>query len=250
MKTIFSFLAMILLLSACSKDSPNNMVGTESRSGQGGSLARFAAMGDYLYVVDRQDLKVLDASDPAAPQLIRTIHVGFGIETIFPYQGRLFLGAEDGMYVYDLADPAAPTRLSRYEHIQSCDPVVVRDTLAFVTLRSGTNCRFGAGVNELQVISVRDLRNPQLLEAYPLSSPYGLGVDGDLLFVCDANRGLIVYDISQAPELRELQTLSGTFYDVIPSRGNLIAVGPTHVHQYAYEPDGTMRLRSRIQIFN
>lgn len=243
---LFSMACLCLFLAACKADSAS--FGGESSTGQGGSMARFAALEDYLYVVDRTNLQVFEVSDPTNPELITSIEVGFGIETIFPSGNYLFLGSETGMHTYDISNRRNPQPVSSYEHVQSCDPVVVNDSMAFITLRSGNECRWNNAVNELQILSIRNISNPQLLNSYPLQNPHGLGIAGNLLFVCDGQYGLHTFDISQAPNITLLSTQEGHFYDVIPRNGELIAVGPSFVYQYEYSPTGLLELRSRIEI--
>ena len=68
------------------------------------------------------------------------------------------------------------------------------DTLAYVTLRTGTNC--GGNLNTLDVVNIKDINSPKLVMSYGLTNPHGLGKDGDLLFICDGTAGLKVYDAS------------------------------------------------------
>ena len=114
---------------------------TGGNVGIGGSMARFTIYDNFLYTVDNSDMRLFDLSEATEPEKSQTIPLGWGIETIFPYGDKLFIGAQNGMHIYDNVNPANPVRLSTYEHVQSCDPVVVRDDYAFVTLRSGNECQ-------------------------------------------------------------------------------------------------------------
>ena len=51
--------------------------------GQGGSLARFKIVGDYLYAVDSHNINVFDISDLENPADLDDVYAGFDIETIF-----------------------------------------------------------------------------------------------------------------------------------------------------------------------
>ncbi len=75
-----------------------------------------------------------------------------------------------------------------FTHATSCDPVIVDDTLAYITLRSGNAC--GGSLNSLDVINIMNLESPTLVMSYPMANPHGLGKHGDLLFICDGNSGL------------------------------------------------------------
>lgn len=100
-------------------------------TGQGGSLARFAIGGDRLYTINDFSIKIFDVSGRTDMVFKKDVEVGFGIETLFPVGQNLFIGAQDGMYIYDISSPDSPQRLSYYSHIVSCDPVVVQDNLAY-----------------------------------------------------------------------------------------------------------------------
>lgn len=230
---IYTILIAATLI-GCSKDAaftPSN------DSGIGGSLARFTIVGDYLYIVDVESLNVYDIAQPENPTFLKDINLGFGIETIYPYNDKLFIGSEIGMYIYSITDPANPVAFSAtsYEHVWSCDPVVVNDSIAFLTLRSGGDCQRGFVTNSLQVISIQDPANPDLIEEYPMENPFGLGIDGNTLFICDGTNGLRIYDISNPYQLEQIQHIQGIeTYDVIPLNGLLMVVGPTQIYQYDY----------------
>ena len=201
-------------------------------TGKAGSLARFAVVNDMLYTVDEQSLRLFDLSTPDVPTVGPRIGLMFGVETIFPKDHYLFLGTQRGMYIYDVAMPQAPRQVSFFSHVLSCDPVVVDERYAYLTLRSGASfCR--NGVNELQVIDLTTLSNPKLARTYPMTGPQGLGVDQNQLFVCDAD-GLKTFDTSQAPALTQTQHYKVSVTDVIPNNGTLLAIGPKGLYQYSY----------------
>ena len=232
MKKIQSISLLIIALAhfvSCSQDSSSPI--DYSQTGIGGSTARFTTLGNYLYTVNSQDLVIFDISNPSTPQYATTENIGFGIETIFPYNDYLFIGAQTGMYIYDISTPKSPQKLSQYEHIYSCDPVVVQGDYAYVTLHSQDSwC--GRWSNELHIIDISNLRMPNLLTTYTMENPLGLGVDGNNLFICD--KGLKVYDISDKTNLILKQKFSISANDVIPYNNLLIVTGDNGLHQYDY----------------
>lgn len=238
----------IVLGSGCNGDanvaSPAaaNPVGT---TGQAGSMARFAIMGNTLYAVDDTHLRTFDLSTPATPAPGPVVSVGTGIETIFPQAPYLFIGSQMGMFVYDTT-PGTPRLLGSYSHATSCDPVVVADRYAYVTLRSGGPC--GRGLNQLDVVDLQNLSQPQLVQSYPLVQPYGLGADSAQVFVCD--NGIKVFDASQAPNLRLVQSFSLAATDVIARRGVLLVTGADGLYQYRYTAagNGSLTQLSRIPV--
>jgi len=190
---------------------------------------------------------VLDVSNSDKPFEVGALPVGFGIETIFPYKDYLFIGSQTGMFIYDNSNPNRPKRKGEFNHMRSCDPVVVKDTLAFVTLRGGTRC--GGFTNQLDIINIKDIDQPHLIATVPMTSPYGLGVDGNKLFVCDGDEGLKIYDTEDPKELfRIAQYKDINAYDVIPRKGVLVMIGSDGLYQYDYTVKGKPALLSKIEV--
>ncbi|RAK64089.1 hypothetical protein [Hymenobacter edaphi] len=235
LSTIVSAAALGLLsaaLGGCSADSASpDSAARAADNGKGGSLARFTVLGDNLYVVDESNLRLFSLATPAAPAAGPVIPLVPGVETIYPQAPYLFLGTQRGMYIFDASTPTAPTQVAFYQHVVSCDPVVVDNRFAYVTLRDGRTC--GGGPNQLQVIDLANLRAPRLAQAYPMQHPLGLGVDSTLLFVCDKDQ-LKVFSTATAPVLPAPQTFDVNVFDVIPHRGLLLAIGPGGLYQYRY----------------
>ncbi|MFY0674863.1 MAG: hypothetical protein JXQ87_15800 [Bacteroidia bacterium] len=222
-------------------------------SGAGGSMARFTLMSNHLYVIDDSGIMHLfDLNNPTDPTKAGHVDIAWNIETIFPfYRGEyqyLFIGAQDGMYIYDNNTPTAPFQMSKFVHVNSCDPVVAHDTVAFVTLRNGTECEGFS--NELQLIDIRDLNKPELISTYDLHNPHGLGYDNGLLFICDANEGLKVYDISQSLEKVDdnlIEHFTGFFaYDVIPFKGTLYLSTDKGLYLVDYTDKGDITIKSKM----
>lgn len=222
MKKYYYLLFVLLIMVSCTKDGAKTSDAV-AEGGKGGSLARFAIAGNYLYVVNQSALRVFDITDAAAPVSKGGISLGWGIETIFAYDQKLFIGSTTALYIFDLTDPAKPKPESRVQHFRSCDPVVTQGTTAFVTLRGGNAC--AGTVNALMVYDVTDVKNPVEKAQLPLTGPYGLGTQDSALYVCDGAKGLAVFNIKepQAPKLLEYIEDGNTYYDVIPYQGVLIA---------------------------
>jgi hypothetical protein len=201
--------------------------------GVGGSMARFAIMNDFMYAVNRYSLEVLNLSNPADPFLISSTSVGWNIETIYPFKQKLFIGSSTGMFIYSLANAAAPVRESSFAHARACDPVVADDNYAFVTLRAGNFCQ--GTDNELDVINIQNIQAPVLVKKYNLTNPFGLAKDGNLLFVCDGKDGLKIYDAANVQALQLIKHISGIeTYDVIAWNKKLLVVVKEGLIQYDY----------------
>lgn len=202
-------------------------------TGQGGSLARFKIVNDYLYAVDSHNINIFEISDLENPQDLEDVFAGFDIETIFNRGEYLFLGSMRGMYIYDISSPATPAFVSEFQHGTACDPVVVDENYAYVTLRGGNFC--GATESGLYIIDITTIESPELKVIYPMDEPYGLGVKDDKLFVCDGASGLKVYDKSEIPDLEQLNHFEGIVtFDVIPLENQLLMVGDEVLYQYEY----------------
>lgn len=237
-----------ILLFSCT-ESNDVSPGVDGGTGQGGSMARFAITGDYLYVVDHSSLHVYELFDPRQPVKTKEISLGVDIETIFPSGNKLYIGSMDGMHIYDITTPEEPVHLSTYQHIRSCDPVVVQGDLAYVTLRAAATC--GGGVNRLDIINISDPVYPQLISSYEMDNPFGLGIDGSTLFVCEGEMGLKVLNVADPQNIQLIRRIDNMHaFDVIPVSNNLILTGNDGVFQYDYSQVENLKLNSRLSSLN
>ncbi len=219
---------------------------TDASVGQGGSLARFKIVGDFLYAVDSHNINIFNIQDLENPEDLEDVYAGFDIETIFNRGQHLFLGSMRGMYIYDISSPATPTFVSEFEHGTACDPVVVDGDYAYVTLRGGNAC--GAISSGLFIVDISNINKPELTAEYPMDEPYGLGVKEEKLFVCDGDSGLKVYDKSNVEDLQALNHFKNiNTFDVIPLENTLLMVGEDVLYQYEYL-DNDIALLSTLQL--
>lgn len=236
--SLFAFIFLACGSSSSSSSSDSSSIS----SGKGGSMARFAISGDYLYTINEREMNVLEIKDASKPKKVSKIHVPFDVETLFAYKDNLYVGSSSGMYIYDKTTPTQPTRIVNFTHAQSCDPVVVSDDVAFVTLHTSSNCWRGTGVNRLEIVDVQTPSNPKLIKTVDMWEPKGLGVDGTNLFICDGSSGLKVYDINKTDDNGRVsvnidlkESLSSIdCYDVIAQNNNLIISNHTEIRQFSY----------------
>ncbi len=248
-KILGLFVTISIMMLSCSSESSFNDA-TSSESGKGGSMARFAVVDNYLYTVNNESMKLFNISDDAQPYFSNDVHIGFGIETIFPKDTMLYIGSQDGMFIYSIETPNNPIRISDYWHMTSCDPVIVDGNFAYVTLHTNDNNEgmwCGNNTNELHIIDISDITYPNLLQAYPMTRPLGLGIDENKLFLCDD--GLKVYDISNSPEITLLQTFDISANDVIALGEILLVVGNDGLYQYSYSNDN-LEFLSKLEVCN
>lgn len=207
------------------------VVTPSTQTGQGGLMARFIIVNEYLYCIDQSSLVVFMISDPAKPVYRNRVEIGWDIETIFAKDSLLFIGGRFGMYVYNISEPDLPDRLSELRHTRGCDPVVVEDTVAYVTVRDGTNC--GAGTNQLIIIGIGDIRNPVILKTYLFDSPAGLAVQNGTLYICDLKKGLKIFTFTHASDLTEIFSFPSLLpHDVIVHNTILYTIGSTDINLY------------------
>ena len=224
-------IAAILLIASCTKESDSNSNAASGGAGKGGSLARFTVVNNNLYLVDDYTLKVFDVSNASNAVLRNTVTLRFGVETIYPYKDKLFIGSRDGMYIYSIANPDAPVLVGEARHTRSCDPVVANDSIAFVTLRGNQPC--GPAEDGLYIYNIKNVLTPALIHKKPIPTPHGLALQDSLLYVCQKNNGLGIYNISNpaAPVLRK-QISNKVFEDVIVYDGILICYISTGLALY------------------
>ncbi|MDR0863470.1 MAG: hypothetical protein LBO74_00880, partial [Candidatus Symbiothrix sp.] len=232
--------ATLLMMAAVACSEGGESVGDSgSASGQGGSMARFTISGDYMYTVDNRTLKMFNLSQPDQPEYLerKDQNLNLGIETIFSKDTLLFIGTQDGMYIYNVVRPEFPQQLSFVSHIRSCDPVVASGNYAYVTLNS-ESAWCGNASNVLDIYDVSDPRKPELKVTENLNYPKGLGLDGNKLFVC-VRLDIKVYDVSDPlkpvwmddlthiPEAQDMKP-----YDVIPVDGLLLTSADKGLYQF------------------
>ncbi len=226
-----------------------NGTGGGSATGTGGSMARFIIYEDILYVIDQSNLHMFDINNELAPISAGSKAIGWNIETVFIAREHLFIGSMTGMYIYSLYDPVNPEFVSTYWHVTSCDPVVVEGNYAYITLRTGNICE--TDVNQLEIVDIHKLASPIKIKSYPMHNPHGLGIEQGILFICDGDAGLKVYDASDPLNLNANQLAHFTeinTFDVIPIEKHLIMIGEDGLYQYDYSDVKDINLLSMIPI--
>jgi hypothetical protein len=231
----------------------NSSAGGSSKSsvspiGKGGSMARFAIVNNRMYTVSDADLGVFNISSPNDPSFNNKVNINtWGIETIFPFKNKLFIGSQSGMFIYNINNQDNPVLAGQFAHVQSCDPVIADDNFAYVTLRSGTACQ--GFTNQLDVLKLNNLTDPQLLKSYDFTNPHGLSKEGNLLFICDGIAGLKVYDASDAMNLQLKRQISNLeTYDVVAYNNIALVVAKDGLYQYDYSNINDIKLLSKIGI--
>lgn len=232
-----------------SADGASNGTQQSSAAGIGGSMARFGLIGNHLLAVDNSTYYNFNLTDPLNPTNESKIGISWGIETMFLSGNTMFLGTQTGMLVYNVADVTNPVFISNFWHATGCDPVVVQNNRAYVTIRGGNRC--GSLVNRLDVLDISNIKAPSLMRSYNMVGPYGLGINDNVLFVCDGTAGLKVYNAADPYLISE--NLIATFkdinaYDVIPLGNSLLMIGKDGFYQYDYTNLNDIKQISSIKV--
>ncbi len=227
--------------------STSNSSGSQG-NGTGGSMASFALLNNRLYTVDHANLKVFNTSNASAPQYVANINLGsWNIETIYPFKDKLFIGSQSGMLIYSVSNPDAPSALGSFSHARQCDPVIADDNTAYVTLRSGTFCT-GAD-NQLDVLNIQNVLNPQLIKTYPMTNPAGLSKDGNALLICDGSSGLRLFDAADNNNItHKAAILSIVPYDVIAWNGTAIVSAADGIYFVSYALPNLLSIKGKINV--
>lgn len=219
--------------------------------GMGGSMARMTLGNDHLFALSNPYIVPVNIATPSSMSEGNRLELDWSAETLFPRGNELFIGSNSGMYIVNISSPMSPGWISTYQHITSCDPVVVDGDIAYVTLRSGSECQ--NFTNQLEVIDISNLESPQLIYTYPMYNPHGLGKDGDVLFICDGDEGLKVFDASNNEEIDQhmLASYNSLFaFDIIPYNGVAMMIASDGLYQYDYTDLNDIRLLSKISFNN
>jgi len=223
LRNSFFFIIFSLLLISCSKDSGGEVA-------IGGSLNKFTIIGNNLYVIDNAKVETYNIEN-GKMEYIGSTTIEPGIETLFQFDTLVLVGAQNGMHICKKNQDGTLTLISQYTHIQSCDPVVTDGTTAYVTLSAGC----GNESNQLDILNITDPYHPQRIKSYPMNHPKGLGIDGKLLFICDSDEGLKIFDRTDPAKLQQLYHFDHfTSIDVIPYNGLLLVMTGNGFREFNY----------------
>jgi len=201
---------------------------------------------EYLYTVDSWLLRSWSLASPACPVKSDSVWLGWNAETIFPWKDRLFVGSQNGVFIFNNTNPGHPTLEATFSHATGCDPVVCDDTHAYVTIHDGTNCN--GTFNQLDIIGIENLPSASLLKSYQMKRPFGLAITNEHLFLCDD--GLKIYDKTNPLELKELSHLKNiSTYDVIAfSDSHLLLIGDDGFFQFDVSDPSSPKQLSLIPV--
>ncbi len=227
-----------------------NDVSALGNVGVGGSYAKFQIKNNALYTLDDWKLNIFNITTPTETFFDHYLYLNnwFGngiLETLFIQKNYLFVGATDGMYIVDILDEFNPQFVSQFTHGLACDPVVVNQNTAYITIRANTTCWGTEIESQINVIDISNINNPILSSTYLIDEPYGLGYHNNTLYVCSDLNKLNIFDAS-TDDLQLENTYNINVKDVIPLDTHLIVVGNQKIIQFSYESDFELNVISEI----
>jgi hypothetical protein len=256
MKYLFFTILSLSLFFSCADDAGLSLA-PGSSGATNGSYSNMLVISQHLYVVNDDELITYRIeSDDALAEIDRK-SLGFGVESMFHRSGVLFIGSRERLYIYRLNTANIPieestTEYSEFDGIDNCfsDPVVVEGDIAYVTL--ATDLDAGCGfrtVNELRLYDISDLQNPNLINTVEMEEPKGLAVSNNILFVCEANNGLKIFNVENSLNVIQLYHFEGyRATDVIVNNGVLLVVGPDNLYEYDYSDLNNVFLTATIDL--
>jgi len=222
--------------------------GSEGGSGPGGtgvagSTARMVIVDDYLYAIAEDQIQLFDISTPSSPNPWNRVTVNWDIQTLFPYENYLLVGAASGLYILDNTDRASPFPISEFRHATALDPVVATQGYAYVTLKTDPNSPQTGRIDQLSVVDLADIYDPRLAREIPMQAPEGLSTVDSRLFICDGVAGLKQYNLSNPENPSFVDVLPDVdCNDVIAYNGILYVITDNSLEQYDYSVSPPARL--------
>ena len=154
------------------------------------------------------------------------------------------------MHIFDNSNPSEPVWMAAFAHATACDPVFVDGDIAYVTLRDGRECE--TFTNQLDVVDISDLYQPELMVSYPMDHPHGLSVRSDILYLCEGQHGLKVFGTEDPYTIDQnlLEHLKGfDAYDVISlADDHLLLVGADGFYQFDTKNPESIETLSKINV--
>jgi hypothetical protein len=232
MKT-YILILLVLIMFSCDSDSASGLFQNTKDTGKAGSIVRFTTYDDHLYSVDNSTLNVFSTIDRENPVKVNEVFIGFNIETLSNFKEFLYVGSQNGMYIYSIQNPEVPLYLSEVQHFTACDGGVANAIHAFITLHADIGC--GTNINVQEIYDVNNVINPIFISRRNLIKPIGLGLYGNYLIVCDDE--VKIFDISDIENTSLIHSINRAAFDVIVNNDTLILIGENGLHQYSLNPN-------------
>lgn len=228
---------------------PSSFAG--SGSNVSGTANRVTYTKEHVYIIGNNSMYIVADHSQGLKKVDSKTNIGDGVETIFPFEDNLYIGSRSAVNIFNISDPKQPIEAYEFEHATACDPVLPADGVAYVTLRTADFSACPGNTNSLLVLDTRDIYDVEQKKEIAMSSPFGMTIIGDDLYIGEGDNGLKIFDISNKYEPELKKSLDNIIaYDVIPhpTISNLIlTTGLDGVSQYMINDNGeSLTLQSSI----
>ncbi len=231
---------------------PNSAVPTSfagNSQAQSGTVNRLALHKQNLYVISNNNITVVSDQGSFGNEVSKQQSPVEDMETIFSHEDLLFVGSRTAMSIFEASENGAVDQVSSFDHATSCDPVLPHEDVAYVTLRTGDFSECPGNINAMLVIDVSRIDRIHELEEINMSSPYGMSIIGDQLYVGQGNNGLEIYDISNPRKPEHLNSVDIEAFDIIADPVNadfIFIAGPNQLSQFKIGDTQSFDMQSQI----
>lgn len=161
---------------------------------------------DYIYLVNGSRLEVFSLKDPAEPVLESAYYIGdpdcmIGAFDIAVCDGVAYVAmGYGGTLIYDVSNVKNVKLLDKCPVTEGyCKNIDIYGNLAFIN---------NSDINSIEILNISDIRNPEHVGAISgvrsKGSYYGIGMYGNYVLLPDDLKGILVEDISNPSEIRQV----------------------------------------------
>ncbi len=225
-----------------------------------GSSEKFTIIDEYLFAIDGGYLTSYRIINPLNISKVDSSFVDWGLKSLLPYERQnkdyLLAGTGSNTFFYEVLNGYSLFSQGKTRSFTGCDNVVADQSRAYVTSRDNTSTSSCPGATSLlQIFNIDTLQSPQPVSSYDMEEPLGLGIDEDLLFVCDRNSGLHLFDVESAIALEQnlqknLESVIGSDILLYEINGRKIAlvIAEDGLFQYDYTVVNDIQLLDRLLV--
>ncbi len=142
---------------------------------------------DYM----KSELLFIDITIPCNPILLHQVDLTTTFPTeptaIFQTDSHVFVGDENTLRIYDVADFSNPVMIATYTTPAPITDVIVANNKAYISIRK----------NGIEIINLENINSPQFLSSYNTpGDAEKITLQSDILIVADGESGFQILDVS------------------------------------------------------
>jgi len=193
-----------------------------------GTLNSLAVFGDYAYAARSSSFEagvyLLDISNPENPEIL-----DFGnfenTPNITAYKNYLCITEARNLWIMDVSDVFNPVEISYMKFSGGISKyTLIADDLIFLQVTSQ---------NKITIVDISDPESPAIRGSCEVYFVLDMFKNGDYLYVCDSDYGLMIFDVSDPNNPQEKSRLSIKQASEVAVKDN---------HAYVYEPNITINV--------